>query len=118
ANPGGVNSPANDLSINLNYGGSTQFGGDFSPNFTQTGFPTGEYAGMSIAADGAIVANYTNGETQAMGYIALADFNNLQGLQPVGGNAWVETGASGGPVVGRPGTNGLATLQGQSVEES
>jgi len=118
ANPGGVNSPANDLSINVSYGGSTQFGGDFSPNFTQTGFPTGEYAGMSIAADGAIVANYTNGETQAMGYIALADFNNLQGLQPVGGNAWVETGASGGPVVGRPGSNGLATLQGQSVEES
>jgi len=30
----------------------------------------------------------------------------------------VETGASGGPVVGRPGSNGLATLQGQSVEES
>ncbi|NYT68201.1 flagellar hook-basal body complex protein [Pusillimonas noertemannii] len=117
-NPGGANSPADDLGINLSYAGSTQFGGDFSPNFTQTGYPTGEYAGMSIAEDGAIVANYTNGETQAMGYIALADFNNLQGLQPVGGNAWVETGASGGPVVGRPGSNGLATLQGQSVEES
>ncbi|WP_397475596.1 flagellar hook-basal body complex protein [Pusillimonas sp.] len=117
-NPGGANSPAEDLNINLSYAGSTQFGGDFSPNFTQTGYATGEYAGMSIAEDGAIVANYTNGESQAMGYIALADFNNLQGLQPVGGNAWVETGASGGPVVGRPGSNGLATLQGQSVEES
>lgn len=118
ANPGGTNSPADAISINLSYAGSTQFGGEFSPNFTQTGYPTGEYAGMSIATDGAIVANYTNGETQAMGYVALADFNNLQGLQPVGGNAWVETGASGGPVVGRPGSNGLATLQGQSVEES
>ena len=117
-NPGGTNSPADDLTINLSYAGSTQFGGEFSPNFTQTGYPTGEYAGMSIATDGAIVANYTNGETQAMGYVALADFTNLQGLQPVGGNAWVETGASGGPVVGRPGSNGLATLQGQSVEES
>lgn len=117
-NPGGTNSPADNLNITLAYGGSTQFGGEFSPNFTQTGYPTGEYAGMSIAADGSIMANYTNGESQAMGYVALADFNNLQGLQPVGGNAWAETGASGGPVVGRPGTNGLATLQGQSVEES
>lgn len=117
-NPGGTGSPADDLNITLSYAGSTQFGGDFSPNFTQTGYATGEYAGMSIATDGAIVANYTNGESQAMGFVALADFNNLQGLQPVGGNAWVETGASGGPVVGRPGSNGLATLQGQSVEES
>ena len=117
-NPGGTGSPADDLNVTLSYAGSTQFGGDFSPNFTQTGYATGEYAGMSIATDGAIVANYTNGESQAMGYVALADFNNLQGLQPVGGNAWVETGASGGPVVGRPGSNGLATLQGQSVEES
>ena len=117
-NPGGTNSPADDLTIALGYAGSTQFGGPFSPNFTQTGYPTGEYAGMSIAKDGQIIANYTNGETQPMGYIALAAFNNLQGLQPVGGNAWIETGASGGPVVGRPGTNGLATLQGQSVEES
>src|SRR5690606_6535126 len=117
-NPGGTNSPADNLNITLAYGGSTQFGGEFSPKFTPTGYPTGEYAGMSIAADGSIMANYTNGESQAMGYVALADFNNLQGLQPVGGNAWAETGASGGPVVGRPGTNGLATLQGQSVEES
>lgn len=118
SNPGGANSPASDLIISMNYNGSTQFGGEFTPNFTQTGYATGDYAGMSIAADGAIVANYTNGKTQSMGYIALADFNNLQGLQPVGGNAWVETGASGGPVVGRPGTNGLATLKGQAVEES
>ena len=117
-NPGGAASPADNLTINLSYAGSTQFGGEFTPNFTQTGYATGEYAGMSIASDGAIVANYTNGETQPMGYIALADFNNLQGLQPAGGNAWIETGASGQPVVGRPGTNGLATIKGQSVEES
>lgn len=117
-NPGGDASPAAALAINLNYAGSTQFGGEFSPNFTQTGYATGEYAGMSISSDGGIVANYTNGETQAMGFLALADFNNLQGLQPAGGNAWVETGASGQPVVGRPGANGLATIKGQAVEES
>ncbi len=117
-NPGGTVSPVADMSVAINYGGSTQFGGDFSPNFTQNGYATGEYAGMSISSDGSIVANYTNGETQAMGFLALADFNNLQGLQPVGGNAWVETGASGQPVVGRPGANGLATIKGQAVEES
>ncbi|HEY9279131.1 MAG TPA: flagellar hook-basal body complex protein, partial [Eoetvoesiella sp.] len=87
ANPGGTASPADNLAINLSYADSTQFGGEFTPNFTQTGYATGEYAGMSISSDGEIVANYTNGETQAMGFLALANFNNLQGLQPVGGNA-------------------------------
>jgi flagellar hook protein FlgE len=115
---GGTASPAADMTIALSFADSTQFGGDFSPNFVQNGFPTGEYAGMTISTDGAIVANYTNGETKAMGYVALANFNNLQGLQPVGGNAWVETGASGQPIVGRPGTNSLASIKGQAVEES
>jgi len=118
ASPGGAASPAAALNMTLNYDNSTQFGGAFSPNFTQNGFATGEYAGLSIAADGAIVANYTNDETQLMGYIALADFNNLQGLQPAGGNAWIETGASGQPILGRPGSNSLATIKGQAVEES
>uniref|UniRef100_UPI00333F1320 flagellar hook-basal body complex protein n=1 Tax=Pollutimonas bauzanensis TaxID=658167 RepID=UPI00333F1320 len=82
------------------------------------GSATGEYASMSIAADGSIVANYTNGETKSVGTLVLADFNNLQGLQPAGGNAWVETAASGQPILGTPGTNSLATIKGQAVEES
>lgn len=115
---GGAASPAEDLEIDLSYAGSTQFGGKFSPSFTQNGYPTGEYASMSIDSDGTIIARYTNGETKPMGTVVLADFKNLQGLDPVGGNAWAETSASGQPVLGAPGTNGLALLKGQSVEES
>lgn len=111
-------SPADPLAIEISYNGSTQFGGEFSPSFTQNGFTTGEYSSMSIASDGTIVANYTNGESQIMGALALADFNNMNGLQAVGGNAWVETGASGQPVLGQPGTNGFASVKGQAVEES
>ena len=116
--PGGINSPADPLAITVRYTGSTQFGGAFSPDFIQNGYATGEYASMSIAKDGTIVANYTNGKTEPMGSLVLADFANLQGLQPVGGNAWIETSESGQPVLGVPGTNGLATLMGQAVEES
>lgn len=117
ATPAAV-SPAAKLEIDFSYGGSTQFGGEFSPAFTQNGYTTGEYSSMSIASDGRIVANYTNGKTKTVGAVALADFNNLNGLQPIGGNAWTETAASGQPVVGQPGTNGLAMLKGQAVEES
>ncbi|SHI19206.1 flagellar hook-basal body complex protein [Pollutimonas bauzanensis] len=118
AKPGGFNTPADPLQIAINYAGTTQFGGDFSASRLPNGYATGEYASMSIAADGAMVASYSNGETLQMGYLALADFNNLQGLQPVGGNAWAETSASGQPIVGRPGSNGLASIKGQSVEDS
>ena len=52
------------------------------------------------------MAGYTNGQNANVGTIVLADFANLQGLQPVGNNAWKETGASGQPILGQPGNNG------------
>ncbi|MER1941663.1 flagellar hook protein FlgE [Castellaniella sp. FW104-16D08] len=109
---------AQPVSIATNYGSSTQFGGGFSQNFVQNGYGTGEYASMSIGSNGELIANYTNGAKQTMGTLALADFANLQGLQPVGGNAWAETANSGQPIVGTPGSNGLATIKGQAIEES
>src|SRR5690606_30523888 len=47
------------ITLNINYDKSTQFGGPFAPNFTQSGSTTGEYASMAIASDGEIVASYT-----------------------------------------------------------
>lgn len=111
-------SPAADLDITMGYTGSTQFGGPFAPGFTQNGYATGEYVGLSIADDGAIVAKYTNDQSVTVGYLALAKFSNVQGLQPVGGNAWAESGTSGQPVLGRPGTNGLSMVKGGALENS
>ncbi len=117
-NMGAADSPAEDLEIDIDYAGSTQFGGPYSPSFSQNGYPTGEYASMSASPDGTLMAHYTNGEARAIGTVVLAHFKNMQGLQPVGGNAWIETSASGQPILGQPGTNGLAALMGQAVEES
>lgn len=114
----GGNSPAENLTVSLSYAGSTQLGGPFAATPDQDGYKMGEYASMSIAADGSIVANYTNGQTQTMGTLVLADFYNMQGLQPLGGNVWSETATSGQPILGRPGENGMAVVRGQSVEES
>ena len=115
---GGAAAPAENLTLSFDYANSTSFSGDFAYNFTQDGFPTGEFSNIEVGRDGAVIAVYTNGERRTTGYVALADFNNLNGLQPVGDNAWVETGASGQPILGRPGTNGLALIRGQAVEES
>ncbi len=116
--PGGVASPAEPLIIGLNYTGTTQYGGDLTQAIDVNGYATGEFASISIDANGTMQANYTNGQQMAAGMIVLANFNNLQGLQPTGGRAWIETSASGQPILGQPGTNGLAVLKGQALEES
>lgn len=116
--PGMAGAPAEPMTVDFNYSGSTQFGGPFTPSFTQTGYPTGEYAGLSISARGDVIANYTNGETQAVGVVALSDFRNMQGLKAVGGNAWIETSESGVAMTGKPGANGMSTLKGLALEES
>lgn len=115
---GAAGSPAATLDMRMDYAGSTQFGGGFTQNFIADGYSSGEYAGISIGANGELTANYTNGAKKEIGTMALANFNNIRGLKSVGGNAWIETAESGQPVVGTPGNNGMATIMGQAVEES
>lgn len=116
--PGFAGAPAEPLAITVDRTGSTQYGGDFTPSFVQNGYATGEYVGLNISKTGEVVANYTNGKSDVVGVIALADFKNLQGLTPLGGNAWAESPESGEPIVGRAGANGMAMLRGQALEAS
>jgi len=110
--------PAAPLKMTLNYSGSTAFGNAFAASFTQDGYASGEYAGMTVDKDGSLMANYTNGQSRVAGVVALANFNNVQGLQPAGGNGWIETSASGQAILGQAGSDGLATIKGQAVEDS
>ena len=63
-------------------------------------------------------ARYSNGQSQVVAQVVLANFANQQGLKPVGDTSWVETFASGAPVVSEPGTAGLGLLQSNALEES
>ncbi|CAB3651566.1 MULTISPECIES: flagellar hook-basal body complex protein [Achromobacter] len=118
AAPGGTTTPADPISIAMNYTGTTQYGSDYKLVAKPNGYTSGEFSGINIGGDGSLVASYTNGQTQVVGNIVLADFSNLQGLQPVGNNAWTETAASGQPILGQPGTNGMSKVVGQATEAS
>lgn len=74
---------------------------------------------VTISDDG-IVSVTTQGEAQAtqVGTIQLADFVNPAGLQPLGQSIFIETAASGSPLVGNPGVNGLGSLMQGYVESS
>ncbi|MNQ64095.1 Flagellar hook protein FlgE [compost metagenome] len=118
AQPGGTATPADPLNIAVNYTGTTQYGSNYKLVAKPDGYTSGEFSGINISGDGSLVASYTNGETQVVGTIVLADFANLQGLQPVGNNAWKETAASGQPILGQPGSNGMSNVVGQATEAS
>ena len=87
-------------------------------NIVQDGNSTGELTGFTVGGDGTLTGNYSNGETKALGQIAIANFNNQNGLQDLGGNVYAQTSASGAPQVGVPGSTNHGTLQGGAVENS
>jgi flagellar hook protein FlgE len=102
-------------------GGSllTQVAGQSATATTnQNGFPAGTLQTYVVDADGIIEGTFSNGQTQALGQIALANFSNPQGMRNVGGNSFVGTLASGAGVIGEPNTGGRGTLTGGALEMS
>ena len=74
---------------------------------------------ITIGTDG-IISAYIAGQPdpQILGNIQTADFVNPAGLQSIGGNLFLETAASGDPIVGTPGENGLGQLKQGMLENS
>ncbi len=87
-------------------------------SITQNGSPAGTIAGININSDGEIIATFGAGQTVAVGQLAMANFNNPQGLVKMGGNAFGESGSSGIANIGAAGTGGRGTLIGSSLEQS
>jgi len=75
--------------------------------------------GISIGADGTVSAQIA-GETEAtnLGQIEIARFINPSGLQSIGNNLLVETGASGAAQIGAPGQEGRGAIRAGSLEAS
>lgn len=106
-------------SLAIDYSSTTQFGSPFSVNaLSQDGFTTGRLSGLDIDAQGIIFARFTNGQSRVEGQIAMADFPNPQGLQPLSDSNWGETFTSGAVVVGNPGTASLGLIQSGALEDS
>jgi flagellar hook protein FlgE len=105
--------------IQLDLTNATQFGSAFSvTDQTQNGYAPGQLSGISIESNGIVTARYSNGQTKPAGQVEIATFRNPNGLQPMGGNNWTRSFASGDPVVGVPGNGNLGVLQAGALEES
>ena len=98
--------------IALDFGtGTTQLGAPFSINQrSQDGRAVGQLQGVTVDKDGTVRASFSNGDNQALGRVALANFANPSGLRQLGTSSWTATGLSGEPLLGEPGNNGFGSL--------
>ncbi len=78
-----------------------------------------EAQNVTVGKDGVVSVKLPGAvEPQQVGNIELAGFVNPAGLEPLGGNLYAETVASGNPVNGAPGTAGLGSLMQGYLETS
>ncbi len=76
-------------------------------------------AGQAFPPAGEVWAYFTDRvQPELLGQFTLTDFTNEKGLEAIGSNLFLETAASGPPIVNDPGTDGLGTLRQGYLEES
>ena len=117
AQPDGTTAYTRSGQLHLNSDGdvTTASGLLLDPNIT---VPEGA-DNLTIGTDG-IVTAFIPGEPagQVLGNVQVADFINPAGLEAIGSNLFVETAASGNPIVGTPGENGLGQINQGMLENS
>ena len=115
----GVATGAADLTYTVDILATSQLGSDFSVNSAiQDGYGAGQLISFEFDDSGTAFARYTNGQSRAIGQVALASFRNNNGLQPVGGSNYVESFGSGSPNIGVPGNSGRGDIQASAVEQA
>jgi flagellar basal-body rod protein FlgG len=115
--PDGTTAYTRDGAFRVNADGQlvTNNGDTVQPGITIPGNATS----VTIASDGTVTATVPgSAQPQRLGQLQLASFVNPAGLDPLGGNLFAETDASGAPNVGTPTEDGLGALQQGFVETS
>jgi flagellar hook protein FlgE len=104
---------------------TTQFGGqaasgvnNFVRFMNQNGFSAGSLQSLQIDEDGFVTGLFSNGTTQPLAQIGVANFPNVQGITRVGDNNFVETTASGNPIIGSPNQGGFGAVRSGFLELS
>lgn len=78
-----------------------------------------EALSIDITSDGRVYAQMPgNIEPEQIGQIELANFINDEGLEPIGGNLYIPTGASGPAITGNPGEENFGGILQKFLESS
>ena len=85
---------------------------------SQDGIQIGTLSSFSVGGDGTITGSFDNGQTKTLGQVALATFDNNNGLNNLGGNYYAAAANSGTAKISTPSTLGAGTIQSGALEES
>ncbi len=98
---------------------STQYATSSSTTYQDAdGYASGDLTGVEVDSDGLVTGTYSNGQEIALFLVALADFNNPNGLESVGSNLYAATTESGAAITNKAGENGLGTISSYCLESS
>ncbi|WP_420239868.1 flagellar hook protein FlgE [Telmatobacter bradus] len=121
----GLSDGSNDMAINwnmLNSNNGQILTQTNSPSTTSSavadGYTSGTYESFAVDTNGMVNATYSNGQTVAVGQVALADVANDQGLVSKGSGMYATTVSSGNMNVGTAGNGSLGTIEDNATEES
>ena len=110
---------AADITMELDLGLTTQFGGSYAVNsLSQDGFTAGRLTGIEIDPTGVVFARFTNGRADELGKITLSNFSSVSNLGQISDTNWVETFASGDALRGEAGTATFGLIQAGALEAS
>nr|WP_321258300.1 flagellar hook protein FlgE [uncultured Pseudodesulfovibrio sp.] len=87
-------------------------------SLNQDGYAPGVLIDVSISENGVLSGRYTNGQTQELYTLGLADFTNTQGLYSEGSNLFSATTESGQAYIGTPGSAGFGSIASNVLEQS
>ena len=122
--------PAAAGPIGLDFSNSTSLAGTSSSSSTasgagytatvlaQNGYQAGVLSNISIGQDGSIEGAFTNGQNRLLGQVAVATFQNEDGLHRLGSNQFQETANSGLAQIGAANQGRFGAIISGSLEQS
>jgi flagellar hook protein FlgE len=115
----GLGSQTVALNLNSGAGALTQFASNSTTNSTSVdGGPAGSLTGVTVANDGKITANFSNGANRVVAQVAIATFPDADALAPVAANAYTPTTESGTFNLKAPATGGAGQIESSELEAS
>jgi flagellar hook protein FlgE len=115
----GTPTGAAPLTVAVNYSGTTQTAGQATTSTNNAnGYPSGTFLGVQLSGDGSVMAQYSNGQKQSIGTMAMATFPAENQLVQISDTAWTTSAESGAALYSTPGTGMAGTLTPGSLEQS
>ena len=122
------------MSVTPGYTGVTQYAGgvvnwsdpSYDPTIaktevtspTQNGYTSGQLQNYTVDTTGTITGVFTNGVSQPLAQMAMANFTNPGGLTQSGSTLFLQSNNSGDPQIGIAGENGAGTVTPGALEMS